>query len=366
MNPHPHQGFRAWTRESDRRAHRLQQRSLPPFAIELGVTVTAEPSAGSRDRCARTAGRRSVPPRRRRRARLRRTRAPGLLARHRERPAPGHGAGLVGSALRRAALALCAQRGASRRRPSSWPGSARASRTSTPAPQTGLLDQLASLLGAGGSRALRLDMRELEAEPVQLDLGGHVLAVLDSGAPQSTPPRATTSAARSAARAPSCSGWSRCATPTTPLGALPDPLGRRVRHVLSENARVDAAVAALRRRATSTALGELLDASHRSLRDDYEVSVPAVERAVGRCHDAGALGARIMGGGFGGSVLALFPPEAARLLRARCRGAVRARLRTHGSSGTTTTRGPATGQQEHPHRADRGRGRASSCSRSPG
>jgi galactokinase len=58
------------------------------------------------------------------------------------------------------------------------------------------------------------------------------------------------------------------------------------------------------------ALGWLLDASHRSLRDDYEVSVPEVERTVAACRDAGALGARIMGGGFGGSVLALFPAEA--------------------------------------------------------
>ena len=54
--------------------------------------------------------------------------------------------------------------------------------------------------------------------------------------------------------------------------------------------------------------GLLLDASHRSLRDDYDVSVPAVERARERCRSAGALGARVMGGGFGGSVLALFPP----------------------------------------------------------
>ena len=79
--------------------------------------------------------------------------------------------------------------------------------------------------------------------------------------------------------------------------------------MLSENARVEAAVAAVTARDWA-ALGELLDASHASLRDDYEVSVPAVERAVAACHEAGALGARIMGGGFGGSVLALFPPEA--------------------------------------------------------
>jgi galactokinase len=58
------------------------------------------------------------------------------------------------------------------------------------------------------------------------------------------------------------------------------------------------------------ALGELIDASHASLRDDYEVSVDAVERTVARLKDAGAAGARIMGGGFGGSVLALFAPDA--------------------------------------------------------
>jgi galactokinase len=79
--------------------------------------------------------------------------------------------------------------------------------------------------------------------------------------------------------------------------------------VILENQRVDAAVAALEAR-NAAALGELLDASHRSLRDDYEVSVPAVERAVEACRAAGALGARIMGGGFGGSVLALFPEDA--------------------------------------------------------
>ena len=68
------------------------------------------------------------------------------------------------------------------------------------------------------------------------------------------------------------------------------------------------------------ALGELLDASHASLRDDYEVSTPAVERTVKRLRDAGAAGARIVGGGFGGIVLGLFapggrPPEGAREVR---------------------------------------------------
>ena len=89
--------------------------------------------------------------------------------------------------------------------------------------------------------------------------------------------------------------------------ALPQPLRRRVRHVVTENARVDAMVAALDG-GDLDEVGRLLDASHRSLRDDFDASVPAVERARERCHAAGALGARMMGGGFGGSVLALFPP----------------------------------------------------------
>ncbi len=79
--------------------------------------------------------------------------------------------------------------------------------------------------------------------------------------------------------------------------------------MVGENERVESAVAALAAR-DMRRLGELLDASHASLRDDYEVSVPEVEEAVAACREAGALGARIMGGGFGGSVIALFPPGA--------------------------------------------------------
>ena len=91
---------------------------------------------------------------------------------------------------------------------------------------------------------------------------------------------------------------------------LPDPGRRRARHVLSENARVDATVAALRG-GDLEAVGRLLDESHASLRDDYEASAPEVEATVDRLKAAGAAGARMMGGGFGGAVLALFPPGAA-------------------------------------------------------
>ena len=173
--------------------------------------------------------------------------------------------------------------------------------------ETGLLDQLASLCGEAG-RALRIDMRGPALRAVPLKLDGHTLATLHSGASRSL----------------SASGYNErreeCRAACRALGieslrdasgheGLPEPLGRRVRHVLSENERVDAAVAALEAGALEE-VGRLLDDSHRSLRDDYEVSVPAVERAVEACRAAGALGARLMGGGFGGSVLALFPPGA--------------------------------------------------------
>ena len=90
---------------------------------------------------------------------------------------------------------------------------------------------------------------------------------------------------------------------------MPAPLWKRARHVITENERVQDAVAALVR-GDFAELGRLIDASHASLRDCYEVSTPAVEAAVARLKAAGALGARIVGGGFGGHVLGLLAPGA--------------------------------------------------------
>jgi galactokinase len=173
--------------------------------------------------------------------------------------------------------------------------------------ETGLLDQLASLLGEDG-RAVRLDMRTLEARSVELDLHGHSLATLDSGASRSLAESGYNERREECRRAAELLGLESLRD-AEDGSSLPPPLDRRVRHVISENERVDAAVAALAD-GDPQALGELLNASHASLRDDYEVSVAEVERAVEACLEAGALGARIMGGGFGGSVLALFPPGA--------------------------------------------------------
>jgi galactokinase len=176
--------------------------------------------------------------------------------------------------------------------------------------QTGLLDQLAALFGRAG-HALRLDCRDLSIEEVPLELRGWTLAVADSGHEHTHAGSGYNERRAECARAAELLGIAslRDAGSDAPE-RLPAPLDRRVRHVLSENARVEEAVAALRA-GDLEALGALLDASHRSLRDDYEVSVPAVEATVARLEEAGAAGARIVGGGFGGSVLALFPPGAA-------------------------------------------------------
>ena len=88
------------------------------------------------------------------------------------------------------------------------------------------------------------------------------------------------------------------------LADLPPPLDRRVRHVLNENHRVVQAADALSS-GDYALLGRLMHESHLSLRDDYEVSVPALDRLVDDCLASGALGARLAGAGFGGCVVAL-------------------------------------------------------------
>lgn len=279
-----------------------------PFAIELGVTVTAAPGARSG---VDAPGLRDDDP-------YLRGAVAELTAAGVELPACTvelssdlpQGAGLASSAALCVSLvlALCAAAGTDP--PPQLELARLCSRIENDyaGARTGLLDQLASLLGRE-RYALRLDMRTLEAEPVRVELAGHVLAVLDSGAPRTLAASGYNERRAECRRAAELLGVESLSDAGDP-SQLPEPLARRTRHVLSENARVDTAVAALNA-GDWPALGELLDASHASLRDDYEVSVPAVERAVAACRDAGALGARIMGGGFGGSVLALFPPGAA-------------------------------------------------------
>jgi galactokinase len=183
--------------------------------------------------------------------------------------------------------------------------------------RTGLLDQLASLFGAPDT-ALCIDFASLEIERVPFVLPvGWQLATVDSGERHNL----------------AASGYNerraQCAQACALLGVgslreareqdaqrLPAVLARRLLHVLGENARVQAMGVALRA-GDLVKIGPLLDASHASLRDLYECSTPAVEASVRRLRQAGAVGARMIGGGFGGHVLGLFPPNTARPRDAR-------------------------------------------------
>ena len=183
---------------------------------------------------------------------------------------------------------------------------------------TGLLDQLASLYG-DRHRAMCIDFRSLEMAPVALELGDYSLVTVDSGERHANAGRGPADERgdeepgynqrrRECEQACELLGVDSLRDVTPAMAAsLPAPLDDRARHVIGENERVRQTVEALDG-ADLARVGELLNASHTSLRDRFEVSTPAVEATVRRLHDAGAIGARIMGGGFGGHVLGLLAP----------------------------------------------------------
>ena len=173
--------------------------------------------------------------------------------------------------------------------------------------RTGLLDQLASLCGEA-EHAVLIDFRTLEMALVPLALGDWRLVVLDSGERHELASSGYNTRREECARACELLGIEHLAEADEhTLAALPGPLRKRARHVLGEDIRVRAAATALQGGELES-LGALLDASHESLRDLYEVSTPAVDAAAASLRESGASGARIIGGGFGGSVLGLFPP----------------------------------------------------------
>jgi galactokinase len=103
-----------------------------------------------------------------------------------------------------------------------------------------------------------------------------------------------------------------------------------VRHIVTENQRVLDTVRALREEGPR-AIGELLDASHRSMRDDFEISVPELDLAVEVAQNEGAIGARMTGGGFGGSAIALIDVDSLSRLQVAIDGA----FAEHGYTGPT-------------------------------
>lgn len=175
---------------------------------------------------------------------------------------------------------------------------------------TGIMDQMAALLGRADS-AIFLDCRSLEAQVVDLGFAdaGLELVVIDTGVKHSHATggygerRAACERGAAALGVPAL----RDVTPDDlpRLAELVDDVTlRRVRHVVTENQRVLDTVRTLREQGP-TAIGDLLVASHASMRDDFEISVPELDTAVEAALAAGAVGARMTGGGFGGAAIAL-------------------------------------------------------------
>jgi galactokinase len=210
---------------------------------------------------------------------------------------------------------------------------------------TGLLDQLASLFGAP-STALLIDFRDLTVAPVAFDPDAHGVALLliDSRA------RHTHAGGEYAARRKSCERAARALQASSlrdvwdrgraELDAVHNPVdARRARHVLTENGRVLDFVATLGD-SDFVEAGHILSASHVSMRDDFEITTEHIDLIADTAVRAGALGARMTGGGFGGCVIALVPDSRAEAVADAVRRTVTAAgnprpiiTRTHAAAG---------------------------------
>jgi galactokinase len=182
---------------------------------------------------------------------------------------------------------------------------------------TGAMDQMASMHGRAGHVVL-FDAAALTAEPVACDLAaeGLTLLVIDTRAPHQH------ADSEYGARRHTCEQAAAALGVTTLREVQDEPVEqiltkldddvarRRVRHVLTENQRVLDTVELLRAKRVRN-IGPLLTASHASLREDYEVTIPELDTAVEAALGAGALGARMTGGGFGGSIIALVESDRA-------------------------------------------------------
>jgi galactokinase len=212
----------------------------------------------------------------------------------------------------------------------------------------GIMDQFVCLMARAG-HALFLDCRSLEYRHVPLDLGGRAVAVVHSGVKHALV------ASEYNRRREECGAGVRALASRFPAvralrdatleqleavrPALADEVYRRCRHVITENGRVLASAEALRG-GDLAAFGRLMDASHDSLRDDYQVSCPEVDLLVDLARKVpGVLGSRITGGGFGGCTVNLASREAVEGLRTgvlpeyQRRTGIAARLFVHTAAG---------------------------------
>ncbi len=183
----------------------------------------------------------------------------------------------------------------------------------------GIMDQYASYFGEPG-KALFLDTRALKHEPVPLELPGVRFLIVDSGVRRALADSGYAQRRRECAEA---TRWLALRFPEKLIrslrdaeremleevqGEMPDILWKRAAHVVEENARVLEAVRALRD-GDIRRVGELLTASHASLRDLFQVTTPELDFLVQWALEHGAFGARLVGGGFGGVTLHLVPEE---------------------------------------------------------
>ena len=171
----------------------------------------------------------------------------------------------------------------------------------------GIMDQMAASL-ADATSALFLDTRSLESRRVPLPADAD-LAVIHSGVSHAisggeyNTRRAECEQAARLLDVPQLRDLS--VSDAARVNALPEPLNRRARHVLTEDARVLAAIGALESNDLPR-LGQLFDESHASMRDDFEVSVADVDLLVALAQaQPDVFGARMTGGGFGGSIVVL-------------------------------------------------------------
>ncbi|WP_214105181.1 galactokinase [Acrocarpospora catenulata] len=174
----------------------------------------------------------------------------------------------------------------------------------------GLMDQATSALARPG-HALLLDCRSLATRHIPLDLAAHGLEILIIN----TNVHHELADGQYAARRQDCENAAKhlgvpALRDVTDLAAALSRLDgaerRRTQHVVTENHRVEAVIGLLRA-GVPAEIGALLNASHLSLRDQFEVSCPELDVAVESAIRGGARGARLTGGGFGGSAIALIP-----------------------------------------------------------
>ncbi|MBE0008993.1 MULTISPECIES: galactokinase [unclassified Arthrobacter] len=179
---------------------------------------------------------------------------------------------------------------------------------------TGVMDQTASLRGRAG-HAVFLDCRSLESElvPFPLQEEGLTLLVIDTHVSHSHSTGGYADRRKSCERGAELMGVASLrdlsiADLAAAAGILDEETLRRVRHIVTENERVQDTVKVLADKGPA-AIGQLLDVSHSSMRDDFEISCDELDLAVDTARANGALGARMTGGGFGGSAIALTPTD---------------------------------------------------------